>query len=564
MNFDNYFTRDKIIQLLCKYRAKVAKNRHKKHIRYSLSTECYIEPKGEIYQIMPPRRMWHKFRFKEDNKEDSVKYTRKVIYKTIKYTEGKFQNNPLKTPPEWFDKLNLFIDDIVSKINSDYKLGKPHIYLITKDKTRTEYRPLSQYALAEKVIISVTAKYLTEIFDCLFLDCSYAFRLTKSKNDSSGRNHHATIPIIQEYRQNNGANLWVAECDIRKFYDCVNHKIIRKTFRQLEQQKKSQGILLDRRAKKIFYKYVASYSYMDVLDKATQESRLDKLGFVEVAKELKKIYHCQNKIFSYKYIGVSQGGELSGLIANIVLHNTDITVSASCAEFHYLRFCDDMILLSPDKTSCSDIFSHYTQSVRNNLLAIHEPKELITYTKDFWKTKSKAPYLWAANNFPWVAFVGYQIKYDGSVRIAKKSIDKQKDKIIDVLNEYKLLLTQSTEVLPRVSLGYIKNSIEKCLISLSVGRTRLYNYRKYKPVLCWIAGFKAVTRNPIFFNQLKKLDHYKASVLRKFFKFLDSNQSNFPSITAKNHRKKKKSIKYYGRPFSYHGAIENDITIVKS
>ncbi|MDR2292352.1 MAG: RNA-directed DNA polymerase [Prevotellaceae bacterium] len=302
------------------------------------------------------------------------------------------------------------------------------------------------------------------------------------------------------------------------------------------------------------------------MDKATQKSRVDKLGFLNVANQLREIYRSQNKVFSYKEIGVPQGGALSGLIANIVLHNVDTTILRHRAKFCYLRFCDDMILLSPDKENCLDVFTHYMQSIRENLLAVHEPKKLVDYTKEnkkaFWETKSKRPYSWTRNDFPWVAFVGYQIKHDGTIRISKKSIDKQKGKIIDMLNEYKILFKKPNSILQKMSIKYMKDSIEDRLISLSVGRTKLYNYKKYRPVLCWIAGFKAITKNYILGKQLKELDHYKCGVLRKFFKFLDSKKSCFSTTSTKKkkRRKKKENVKYHGRPFSYHGALENEIT----
>src|SRR5690606_31211487 len=49
----------------------------------------------------------------------------------------------------------------------------------------------------------------------------------------------------------------------------------------------------------------------------------------------------------------------------------------------------------------------------------------------FWDTKSKAPYVWgdqgsgSGASVPWLAFVGYQIRRDGRVRVRKASIDKE-------------------------------------------------------------------------------------------------------------------------------------------
>jgi hypothetical protein len=49
-------------------------------------------------------------------------------------------------------------------------------------------------------------------------------------------------------------------------------------------------------------------------------------------------------------IGIPQGGALSGLIANIILNVADKVVLETGA--FYLRFCDDMIILHPDKSNC--------------------------------------------------------------------------------------------------------------------------------------------------------------------------------------------------------------------
>jgi hypothetical protein len=61
-------------------------------------------------------------------------------------------------------------------------------------------------------------------------------------------------------------------------------------------------------------------------------------------------------------------------------------------------------------------------------LPYHKPKAVWFYDKNFWGRKSKAPYRWTGKKWfgcvPWVQFVGYQVRYDGLVRIKKDSFNK--------------------------------------------------------------------------------------------------------------------------------------------
>jgi hypothetical protein len=76
-------------------------------------------------------------------------------------------------------------------------------------------------------------------------------------------------------------------------------------------------------------------------------------------------------------IGVPQGGALSCFIANVVLHQADKALDRLrrryAIKFTYLRYCDDMILVSKTKDECKAAFDAYARAARKLLLPIHGP-----------------------------------------------------------------------------------------------------------------------------------------------------------------------------------------------
>ena len=94
-----------------------------------------------------------------------------------------------------------------------------------------------------------------------------------------------------------------------------------------------------------------------------------------------------------------------------------------------------MVLMHTEKEKCESLLETYQKALVEVKLISHKPQPFTEYNREFWneKLKSKLPYKWAINyrtkeyskrNVPWLSFVGYQIRYDGAVRVRKKSIKK--------------------------------------------------------------------------------------------------------------------------------------------
>jgi retron-type reverse transcriptase len=163
--------------------------------------------------------------------------------------------------------------------------------------------------------------------------------------------HHDCIKYISEYvHKFNDTPLWVAESDICKFYDSVNHNMIKRSFKGfIKSAKKSYPGLSCLSAIRIFESYLKSYPFVHhSLPLNKDQSFFEKFHiqngeFEWIDKELNEKHYY--KSMYRERIGVPQGGALSGLIANIVLDYADKKVlEFDDGKLLYIRYCDDMIL----------------------------------------------------------------------------------------------------------------------------------------------------------------------------------------------------------------------------
>lgn len=564
---NKYFTEDKLIYYLCRVRAKYAKQRSKKHLIHLLSDDPKYNHHEErsdeeilLNKILPSRRKWKKLK-KENRyrnkfqKINSIEYNSKSIYETVKYYKKKYPNEPFLL------ELSAFIKDIISSVNDpDYKMRKPEIYPKPKGKidqsgkTKNVCRPISLFSLKDKIIVSQTNKYLTELFDDEFYTMSHAFRAPK-KGFSLITHHNSVNEILSFKAACSNKELWVAECDMSKFYDSVGHNVIIQRFRTLSKQVEKRGNKVDEHAARIFYEFLNSYNFVrDVLpfnseSKYWEEFKIRNGEFAWVKKELLLHEHYDN--IQDQRIGIPQGGALSGLIANIVLDYADSKIlELKNNKLLYIRFCDDMIVIHPEKEACSKAAKCYEKALLDLKLVPHEFKAGLKNESDsFWKEKSKSPYKWSSNHkkestFPWIGFVGYEVHFDGDIRVRKSSLKKEKEKQKNVVETIIKAIKNDNR---RARKGSIIESAINRLTGMSIGRIHMWNHNDADADMCWVNGFKSLNDNPRLRRQLKELDknrnHQIALLKNEVRKYTD------PPLEEKEPDKKKS---YYGKPFSYY------------
>ena len=162
-------------------------------------------------------------------------------------------------------------------------------------------RPLGIPAYEDKLVQWCMTQVLNEIYETKFLDCSYGFR--------PNRNCHMAIREINQRIMINKVN-YILDCDIKGFFDNVNHEWLVK-FLEHDIQDKN------------FIRYIV---------------RFLKSGIIEDLR-----YYESDK-------GTPQGGIISPILANVYLHYVldtwfYVIKKKFKGEMYLIRYADDFVVL---------------------------------------------------------------------------------------------------------------------------------------------------------------------------------------------------------------------------
>lgn len=572
VSFERFVTDQKIIECVCRKRAAEASKRHKAHHKHSISLDFEVpEVNNKVYQLTPPRKDWIKLserrRFMSlDEKVKQTIPTADRTYKSCLWTIERDRKNGVDKP--YLRELEAFIDGVKERIrNSEYTIEAPIIIPIFKKKKKDapdEYRPICLFSnLYDSVIIILANQYLSRIFDGFFYEDSLAFRPKRSFHGTETTTcHHDAIKLVKDYLEcMKGKRIYVAECDMQKFYDTVNHDIVKCEYGRLMRMVKDSNPDVSFDAiTRVFDSYLNSYNFADSVWEKNKNPEYwahyniqcgnGAFGWV---KEYQKL--AESPRSKIPRVGVPQGGALSGLIANIVINRVDEKMVKKLIPKHdlYVRYCDDMLLLSTNRKRCTQLFRLYSKEIRQVRLIPHEPVFADYGTPKYWEAKTKMVYQWISNNKSlgsrWIGFVGYEISRDGDLRIRKSSVKKEKRKQRRVVND----IFELTYRKHRVNNDSLEYSYRGTLMSMAVGRATLWNYTSLKNELCWVNGFRMLNDNPYVKTQVRDLDRCRNRIIHRANARLDRLFSEVGGKIAKEGDGiVENRIRYYGLPFSYY------------
>lgn len=568
----SYINRDTVVRRLIKVRCKLADNKADTKqlldfVKFEerQKTENLSKTDKFIYSLFPPRSKWcHLGRQRQDI--DSIKRNERKLYYTYRKAVQLGSNE------KWYLTLCNEADYIVRMaLSATNKIIPPTVHVLEKKRKENKIicRPVCCFDLETKIVISLYNKILTTLFDKYFLPCSYAFRI--STESSLPFQHLKAVKDIQEYRLKHiGQPLYVAECDMQKFYDTIDHRVIKARFNMLfSKVKRDNNFSTQDRIciKKWFYSYVDCFSFAEQVniynhkpDHKIWDSIKGKHGYECCIEWVDELLEGSNKKARSRRsnLGVPQGGALSGLIANIVMHFVDVAVESYIGDkdMIYLRFCDDMILIGANRSEVEEALTVYNSSIKNAKLFPHKSMPM-NYDKavDFWEGKTRGPYEWGEkgkHTFPWITFVGFDINWKGNLRIRKKSIDKhlakQHDTVWNLLNHYR-------NHAPKYHQYSILSSLKSRMVAMSVGRVGLWNYKDNPNIYSWAAAFSIIDKNPWSIRQMKLMDRHRNLELRHASKYLWKLTCPNKTMTGDHARR---GQFYLGKPFSYYGQVFKD------
>lgn len=217
-------------------------------------------------------------------------------------------------------------------------------------------------------------RILYPFFDKTFISDSFSCRNDKGT--------HKAINIFRDFgrkvSKNNTKQCWILKCDIKKFFASID-----------------QNILI-----KILEKHINDENTINLL------------------KEI---------IFSFETGGLPLGNLTSQLFANVYLNEFDQFVKHRLKVKHYIRYCDDFVIFSKDKSYLDNLIPLIGNFLHNKLkLTLHPSKvsiETLSSGIDF---------------LGWINFFDYRVLRKKTKTKMLKRLDKNLN--LETINSYLGLL----------------------------------------------------------------------------------------------------------------------------
>jgi len=223
-------------------------------------------------------------------------------------------------------EFELRLEDNLFKLHEDLESGswRPDPYKISfiqDPKPRKIHEP----SVRDRVLYQAIYSKLNIIFDESFIHDSYASRKWKGTHKGIKRFEIFARKITENYTK----VAYVLKCDIRKFFDNIDHNLLLSLVRKRVSDEKFMGLMTQ---------IIESFS--------------TKSG-----------------------IGVPLGNVTSQICSNIFLNELDQYAKHQLKAKYYIRYCDDFVILHESKEFLEDCISRLTIFLKTNLrLELHPNK----------------------------------------------------------------------------------------------------------------------------------------------------------------------------------------------
>jgi hypothetical protein len=526
MNLDAHFTAEQLYRRLCRYRIARAQSRHDQHFPRNISKLAPAPALPSSFdQLFPPRDQWFRPTREERRGRDRADFNEQALYRTVIARV----DAAAKNGEQWAAGLKALVALIRPRaLAVNPTISTPTILPV--EKSPHSYRAISSYPIPDRAIISETAQYLGRRFDEQFVGGVYSQRMGYA---TRSRSHHDAVEQLVSYRHTHaGERIFVAEVDLRSFFDCVPHELVRAAVARAVRHSRGAGMTIDPQALRILEAFLRSYSFVGtaVPGAAAWFSLHDPKGRLEIpTKELQKLWGTELP----PNLGIPQGGALSGLIANLVLDPVDRAVLGAAGspdpELFYARYVDDILIAHPDRSRCRAAFETLLKALYELRLPFHPPRQVRNYELKskvtgrnlFWRYKSKAQYVWeekgvTKHSVPWVGFLGYQVRYDGLLRIRPSSVAKQMSRQAGEVDRVLPLLCpknadSTTKEFPTSALTSVI-----CRLNAIVGTPTHGGAWG----LGWASGFRLLRTNEHVTTQLQRLDQGRGRQIGRLIRAL--------------------------------------------
>lgn len=189
-------------------------------------------------------------------------------------------------------------------------------------------RHIHKAEIKDRVLHHAVVKIIEPLFEKGFVVDSYSSR----KNKGTHRAVRRFQKFAWKLSQNNTKTVWVLKCDVKKFFDTVNHEIL---INSIKKQIK------DKKAIKLIKNIIKSF---------------------EIGSEK----------------GIPLGNLTSQLFSNIYLNELDQFIKRNLKIKWYVRYADDFVILSRDKLYLENLVYKINKFLKEKLnLQLHPEKIII-------------------------------------------------------------------------------------------------------------------------------------------------------------------------------------------
>jgi len=186
-------------------------------------------------------------------------------------------------------------------------------------------RLISAPAFRDRVVHHALVQVVEPIFENKFITDSFACR--------KGKGTHAAVDRVQYFERivkRNYGDFYILKLDVKKFFPSINHDILKREFRRAISDKKVQRL------------------YDQIIDSFESNGR-----------------------------GLPIGALTSQLSANIYLSPLDHFVKEVCREKYYVRYMDDIVIISPSKKHLQKLWKEIEAFLNRQLDLQLNPKSKI-------------------------------------------------------------------------------------------------------------------------------------------------------------------------------------------
>jgi len=237
-----------------------------------------------------------------------------------------------KTQKEDVTEFEFFLEQNLFALHEELKTKKYRHGLYTSFYIRDpKVRHIHKATVRDRVLHHAIFRILNPIFESTFISSSFSCRVGKGTH----KGILALETMIRQVSHNYTKQCYVLKCDVRKFFDSIDHGVL------LEMLSKK---IIDRNTNWLLERIIQSFA----------------VGYTTL----------------FERQGVPIGNLTSQLFANVYMNEFDQYVKHKLKVKHYARYTDDFMIVANDRQYLVDLLFPIREFLQNRLKLILHPKKV--------------------------------------------------------------------------------------------------------------------------------------------------------------------------------------------